>query len=106
MAIKSRLQLKEPTFCCFVDFSAAFDNVDRDLLIYALKNIGIDCYILKVICEIYRETQCAVRVNSKLTEWFTTKAGVRQGQNESQTIFAAFINSLAIEINSLELGST
>ena len=104
LSIKSRLQLKDPTFCCVIDFSAALDNVDRDLLIYALKNIWIDCYILKVIREIYRETHCAVRVNRKLTEWFTTKAGARQGQNESPTVFAAFINSLAIEISSLELG--
>ena len=54
MAIKARLLQKKSTYCCFVDFAAAFDNVDRDLLIFALQNIGVEGHILKVIREMYR----------------------------------------------------
>ena len=106
MAIKARLLQKKSTYCCFVDFAAAFDNVDRDLLIFALQNIGVEGHILKVIREMYRHTMCALRVNDRITEWFVTNAGVRQGQNDSSTVFAVFINSLAKEIINLDTGIT
>ena len=77
---------------CFGD-CAAFDCVDRTLLLYALQNAGIEGHFLKVIKAMYTDTQCVVKVNNKVTDWFPTYAGVRQGQNESPTIFAVFINS-------------
>ena len=97
--IKSRINKKKHTFCCFVGYFAAFDFVDRTLLIYALKNVGVDGPFLKVIQEMYRNTLCAVKVNNKVTDWFSTYAGLRQGQNDSPTAFAAFVNSLAVKIN-------
>ena len=102
--IKSRINKKKHTFCCFVNYFAAFDFVDRTLLIYALKNVGVDGPILKVIQEMYRNTLCAVKVNNKVTDWFSTYAGLRQGQNDSPTAFAAFVNSFAVKIKSLNVG--
>ena len=49
---------------------------------------------------------CAVRVNDRITEWFVTNAGVGQGQNDSSTVFAVFINSLAKDIINLDTGIT
>ena len=37
---------------------------------------------------------------------FMTRAGVRQGQNDSPTPFAVFINSLAVELKQLNIGIT
>ena len=53
MAIKARLLQKKSTYFCFVDFTAAFDNVDRDLLKFVLKDIRVEGHIVKVIREIY-----------------------------------------------------
>ena len=45
-----------------------------------------------------------IKVNNKVTDWFTTYAGLRQGQNDSPTAFATFINSFAVKIKSLNVG--
>ena len=52
----------------------------------------------------YETTECAVRVNDNITDWFPTEAGIRQGQNDSPTIFAVFINSLAQKIKDMNVG--
>ena len=73
-------------------------------MICTLKNVGVDGPFLKVILEMYRNTLCAVKVNNKVTDWFTTYAGWWQGHNDSPTAFAAFINSFAVKIKSLNVG--
>ena len=45
-----------------------------------------------------------VQINDMYTEWFTTTSGVRQGDNLSPTLFALFINDLAVELKSLQKG--
>ena len=52
----------------------------------------------------YEVTFSAVKLNESVTDWFEMKAGVRQGQNESPTLFALFINSLAQLIKDLNFG--
>ena len=103
MILKNLIDQKKSTFCCFVDYSAAFDLVDRDLLLFALLSAGVDHHMIKVIREMY---SCAVRVNNSITQWFMIRAGVRQGQNDSPTAFAVFINSLAVELKQLNIGIT
>ena len=102
--VGSRLQEKKHTFCCFVDFSKAFDFVNRDLLLFALKQIGINGKFLNMFKAMYDETEAAVKINDKITHWFHTKAGVRQGQNDSPTAFSILINSLAKDLIQLRKG--
>ena len=102
--IQNRLQAKKSTFCCFVDYTAVFDSVQRCLLLYALKQAGVSGKFLRITNALYTYTQSAVKVNSKITQWFYTQTGIRQGQNDSPTAFAVFINSLALKIKSLNLG--
>ena len=45
-----------------------------------------------------------IKVNDKITDWFSTTAGVRQGQNDSPTYFAILLNSLAKDIKSSGIG--
>ena len=102
--VGSRLQEKKHTFCCFVDFSKAFDFVNRDLLIFALKQIGINGKFLNMFKAMYDETEAAVKISDKITHWFLTKTGVRQGQNDSPTAFSILINSLAKDLIQLQKG--
>jgi hypothetical protein len=85
--IGMKLKEKASVFACFVDFSSAFDFVNRDLLLHSLMNIGINGKFLGIVKAYYKGTKSAVRVNAKMTEWFDTHAGVRQGQNDSPTLF-------------------
>ena len=52
----------------------------------------------------YSKTDAAIRLNDKITKWFETAAGVREGLNDSPTAFSIFINSLAKNIKYLNKG--
>ena len=102
--IRNRIHKKLPTFCAFVDFEKAFDWVNRDLLLYKLLKANVDGKMYRAIKSIYSGTTSCVRINSYLTDSFVCSSGVRQGDNLSSTLFSVFINDLAQEINSLNVG--
>ena len=87
-----------------MEFSSAFDFLNRNLLFYALENIGVNDKFLQEMKALYTNTKSAVKINNHLTPWFSTKSGVRQGQNDSSTMFAIFINLLAVHIKSVGVG--
>ena len=102
--VDARLSQKKSVFGCFVDFSSAFDFLNRDLLHYKLKRIGIRGRFLNIIKCLNTGTKCSIKLNDKVTDWFETKAGVRQGQNDSPTLFAIYLNDLAQDIKGLGKG--
>ena len=66
---------------------------------------GIDGDFYNAIKSIYENTTSCVRIDDLLTEWFTSSAGVRQGDDLSPTLFALFINDLAKEVKILNKGT-
>ena len=56
--------------------------------------------------DLYTGTEASVKLNNSLTNWFTCTSGVKQGDNLSQTLFALFINDLALELKSMDCGIT
>ncbi|KAK3102881.1 hypothetical protein FSP39_014619 [Pinctada imbricata] len=53
---------------------------------------------------LYTDTESCVRLGNRLTDWFSCRSGVKQGDNLSPTIFSLFINDLAIQIKALNKG--
>jgi hypothetical protein len=102
--IRNRLNSKLPTFCAFIDMQKAFDCVDRDLLLFSLLMFNIDGKVFKSIKSLYANTMSCVRLNNIMSGYFQTNSGVRQGDSLSPTLFAIYINGLASEIKSLNLG--
>ena len=92
------------TFVTFIDFSKAFDCVNRDMLFNKLLTYGIDGKMYFIIKSLYRNTDACVKVNSLFTEWFRTLFGVRQGDSLSPTLFSIFINDLAQGLKELGVG--
>ena len=84
--------------------SSVFDFLNRDLLYYKLKRIGIRGRFLNIIKYLNTGTKCSIKLNDNVTDWFETKAGVRQGQNDSATLFAIYINDLEQDIKGLGKG--
>ena len=58
--------------------------------------------IVNTIKKRYQDTQCAVVVNGKLTEWFQVTVGVRQGCLLSPTLFNLFLDFLMKELKCLQ----
>ena len=71
----------------FVDFSKAFDTVNRNYLCYSLIKSGMHGKMLQLIREVYLNVKATVRTDEGLTDFFEFKLGVRQGCMPSPRLF-------------------
>jgi hypothetical protein len=88
MYIKSKRRL----YCTFVDYEKAFDTINRYHLWRKLLASGINGRILIAIKNMYDKSKAQVRSRGVLSDCFSSKTGVRQGDNLSPLLFAIFIN--------------
>ena len=72
---------KKQLFCAFIDYRKAFDSVNRIALWQKLIQQNINGKMLRVIHSMYNNAKSCVRQNSKLSNYFFTNVGVRQGEN-------------------------
>jgi hypothetical protein len=107
--LNSIVKNRNSTFVTFLDLKKAFDMVDRELLEYSLIKNGVDGHFYQAVKSLYRNTESCVRLGNHYTDWFGCTSGVKQGDNLSPTLFALFINDLAIQLkdlnNGIEIGS-
>ena len=66
-------------YVAFVDFKAAFDKVNRKLMLRKIWEKGIKGKMHRMIRGIYRETNNEVISEEGISEGFKTENGVRQG---------------------------
>ena len=81
-------------YSCFIDFKKAFDTVWHEGLFYKLQQMSVSGNFLLTLRNIYKNTQCAVKIGDKLTKFFPCKQGVRQGDPLSPLLFNIFINDI------------
>ena len=81
-------------YSCFIDFKKAFDTVWHDGLFFKLQQMGVNGNFLGTLRNIYANTECAVKIGNKLTNFFPCKQGVRQGDPLSPLLFNIFINDI------------
>jgi hypothetical protein len=81
-------------YCFFVDFSAAFDTIDRRSLFYKLSGMGLSSRFLDVLKSLYDGTRAGVWLDGGMSESFATSMGVRQGCLLSPLLFSLFLNDL------------
>ena len=101
--IRNRKSRGLPTFCCFVDYQKAFDLLDRNCLLYKMQQVGIKGKMYKAIAAILSDSLSCVRLNGLYTPWFKVCSGVRQDVL-LPTLFSLYINDLAQEIKSSNIG--
>ena len=70
---------KKKIFACFIDLKKAFDSVWHEGLFHKLSKIGIYGKPLQLIKDIYKKTNCAVKIKDRTTRFFNYTKGVRQG---------------------------
>ena len=92
------------TYVAFIDIEKAFDKVDRKLLLYKLLKLNVNGKFYHSIKNMYSNNQYTIGINKLFTPWFEANMGIRQGDCLSSTLFALFINDLAIEIKKLNKG--
>ena len=99
----------EHLYCCFVDFTKAFDYVERDILWYKLIKIGVRGPMLDIIKSMYNTVKSKLKNNNTTSEAFSCNIGVRQGECLSPFLFAMYVNDLEQEldnngINGIDVG--
>ena len=82
----------------FVDLKAAFDSIDREILVRAMRERGVGEGLVKRVEEILRETRSRVRVGERVGKEFWTARGVRQGCPLSPILFNIMLADLEEEM--------
>ena len=94
-ALVELLKLQEQKlFCCFVDFSSAFDSVWRIGLWKKLLLSGVNGKVLNVILSMYNDIKSCVFSQGITSPFFSSFSGVRQGENLSPILFSIYLNDL------------
>jgi len=102
--IDTRRQANKSTFVAFVDFSKAYDRINRLRLWVRLEELGMPAKFLCVLQSLYHNVECCVRINGVYTDWFSVKIGLKQGCILSPILFNLYINSLISRMRRLGLG--
>ena len=85
-----------------LDFSKAFDRVDRSLLIIVLKVLNLDEFSVRAIETLYIGSKAVIEINGFLSASIKIHRGVRQGCPLSAFLFTVFIEPLLQAIESTE----
>ena len=94
-------------YVAFIDYQKAFDTIWRDGLWFKLVKEGIGGKFLNIIKNMYSKSKSCVLINGQKSQFFSSQAGVRQGEILSPLLFAFYINDLeeflkSKKINQLE----
>ena len=109
--LETRKLQKKDTFVAYIDFSKAYDRVNRGFLWNKLQSMGINGKMLTCIKSLYSNVSACVKLRpSEFTNWFRVSTGLRQGCLLSPLLFNVYINDLAMAIkeqcNGIEVGDS
>lgn len=96
----SKIKRKQKLYCAFVDFSTAFDSVNRELLYSRLTECGVSKKILLMITALYSSVTSCVKLSNTYSDSFTCDTGLRQGDSLSPILFSFYINDLPSKLSS------
>ena len=96
---------KKSIFLAFIDYQKAFDTIWRAELWRKLIKEGVGGKFLNIIKDMYAKSKSCVFVNGQKSDYFSSQAGVRQGEILSPLLFAFYINDLEEYLKSKNISS-
>ena len=78
-----------------LDLEKAFDQVPRKVIWWALRKLGVEEWIVRLVQGLYANAQSRVRVREGYSEEFEVKVGVHQGSVLSQLHFIIVLEALS-----------
>jgi hypothetical protein len=91
------LEKNKELWMAFVDLEKAFDRVPREVLWWAMRKLGVDEWMVKVIKSMYEGATTAVKVKGGESKEFEVKVGVHQGSVLSPLLFIIVLEALSKE---------
>lgn len=93
---KSREQWRN-LYIAFVDFTKAFDTVNRELLFNILGKLGCPAKFIRIIKKLYTNVQARLIIDGELTKAFEYNSGVKQGCKLAPTLYGIYApNSISL----------
>ena len=78
----------------FVDYTKAFDHVDRNTVLKKLVTYGVQEFIIKWMSSFLISRQQRVNIVDVLSDWLTLRGGIPQGSWLGPSIFLIIIDNL------------
>ena len=84
-------------YMAFVDLEKAFDRVPRKVIWWALRKLGVDEWIVRLVQGMYSNARRRVRVGEGYSEELEVKIGVHHGSVLSTLLFIIVLEALSLE---------
>ena len=81
----------------FVDLEKAFDRVPRRVIWWAMRKLGVEEWVIRLVQAMYLNARSRVRVGDGLSDEFFVKVGVHQGSVLSPLLFIIVLEALSLE---------
>ena len=84
-------------FYAFVDLEKAFDRVPREVVRWALRQNGVEEWLVRAVMAMYGKARTVVRTKQGSSEEFEVKVGVHQGSVLSPLLYITVMDALSKE---------
>ena len=101
LSIRYQKQKPKPLYLCFIDFTKAFDYINRNALYFKLMNQKIGNKMLNIIMSMYDKAKARVNNLGKIGDPIDSNYGVLQGGILSPKLFNEFLSDLPNYMNDL-----
>ena len=91
------LAVNKRLYMAFVDLEKAFDRVPRKVIWWALRKLGVEEWIVRLVQGMYANARSRVRVGEGFSKEFEVKVGVHQGPVLSPLLFIIVLEALSRE---------
>ena len=82
-------------YMAIIDFEKTFDRVPRKVIWWALRKLGVDEWLVRLVQGMYFNARSRVRVGEGYSEEFEVKVGVHQGSVLSPLLFIIVLEALS-----------
>ena len=97
--VETQKTRKKPLYVCYIDFTKAFDYLNRDALILKLQQRSVDGKFLNTIKSMFLKSSSRVKWNGKISKPIKNRYGVMQGGVLSPKLFNEFLQDLGKYLN-------
>ena len=91
---------KKKLYYAFVDLEKEFDSIPRKVVRWALRKLGVDEWLIRIVMALYTEACTIIRTDAGLIESFEVKVGLHQWSVLSPLLFAAVMDVVSSEARS------
>lgn len=99
-AIAFSMDKGHPVYTALLDVRKAFDQVWVKGLFYKLKEMKMDPKLWRILFNAYKDFHCRVVIGGEVSESFSPKQGIHQGDVWSMPLYCVYNNDLIIELKS------